>query len=419
MENISLQIINLRVNKEMARTLNQIYLNKNPDFQREYEAWDDKLKTRFIESILLNRATNPIWTVLNEEDKSEEVLDGMHRITTALAYFNNQFSLHKNHFTVLDGEKYGKKKFEELDLDDQSKIRNYNFVFNKLDSSYRKDMNKLQDMYEILNRSSKTLNDYEFNKVLHKPLYDLVTAHKENFIKSGFFDGITDERGAIETEILEMLIMTFELPKTWSSINNLKEDWINENVGNKYEDVTSFISNNKDKINDKLTLMIKIINILKSNDLISTQKKEFNTYFVPYKFIISRNVYLIKNISLFNRLSLNLISKFKSEITTVNIQDKLECKTRNAVFQRKLINLIDSIIEDEINKNGNEQRLFPKKMILEKLKIQNNICPICNNKIKQNDQYEGDHIISWTSGGTTTIDNLQVLHKRCHQIKSN
>ena len=112
MENISLSIINLRTNKETAIAASQVYINKSPDFQRCYEAWDDKLRTRFIESMLLNRATNPIWTVLNDEEESEEILDGMHRITTALSFLNNEFSINKNYLLSLDGELYHKKKFQ-------------------------------------------------------------------------------------------------------------------------------------------------------------------------------------------------------------------------------------------------------------------------------------------------------------------
>ena len=102
MENISLSIINLRTNKEIANAAGQIYLNKSPDFQRDYEAWNDKLRTRFVESIILNRATNPIWILLNDDENSEEILDGMHRITTALAFFNNDFCIHANHLMSLD-----------------------------------------------------------------------------------------------------------------------------------------------------------------------------------------------------------------------------------------------------------------------------------------------------------------------------
>ena len=48
---------------------------------------------------------------------------------------------------------------------------------------------------------------------------------------------------------------------------------------------------------------------------------------------------------------------------------------------------------------------------------QKNICPSCKIGIKETDKYEGDHIVPWTGGGLTSSDNLQVLHKRCHQLK--
>ena len=73
---------------------------------------------------------NPIWTILNPYDNSEEVLDGMHRLTTALDYLNNKFRLNSKHFTEpVRCQQYGNKLFSELSLDDQQKVRKYNFVF--------------------------------------------------------------------------------------------------------------------------------------------------------------------------------------------------------------------------------------------------------------------------------------------------
>jgi hypothetical protein len=43
--------------------------------------------------MLIGRAMNPIWTVYNDEEDSEEVLDGMHRLTTALSFLNNEFCI--------------------------------------------------------------------------------------------------------------------------------------------------------------------------------------------------------------------------------------------------------------------------------------------------------------------------------------
>lgn len=410
MENISLSIINLRTNKETAIAASQVYINKSPDFQRCYEAWDDKLRTRFIESMLLNRATNPIWTVLNDEEESEEILDGMHRITTALSFLNNEFSINKNYLLSLDGELYHKKKFHDLNSDDKAKIRNYNFIFNKLDSTYRNDKNKLRDMYEILNRSSKTLTDYEFNKVILMPFYEIISKHKQNFISLNFFQK-KDQRGNIDVEIIEMLILTYELPNSWTSIANLTDDWIKNNIGQTNESVNEFVKNNQTDIENRLNLIFKMIKDFNANNLISNKKKIFKKYYLIYKFIVSRCCHLIKSYPLFNRISNNLKSSFEEILNETVIKGN-----RNSTFQRNIITNVEKIINDTLSKDDHT-RLFSKKQILEKLSLQNNICPLCNLGIKETDEYEGDHIISWSAGGPTTMDNLQVLHKRCHQKK--
>jgi hypothetical protein len=416
MEYISLSIINLRTNKEIALASSQVFLNKSPLFQRNYEAWDEKLRTRFIETIILGRATNPIWTVLNEEEDSEEILDGMHRVTTALEFLNGKFAINKNYLMNLDKEKYNKKFFNDLDVDDKARVRNYNFIFNKLDSSYRKDANKLQDMYEILNRSSKTLNDYEFNKVLLKPFYDVVVKHKDPFVKTNFFK-IKDIRGSIDSEMIEMVVLTYDLPNCWSSVSTLTENWKKTEIGNTADDVNKFISENGKEIDDKLVFMSKMISDFNQRELFSEDVKIYKKYFLYYKFIVSRCCHLINNYSSFNRISDNIIKRFKSDLLTENFMKDLGCTSRNAQFQKKLVEKIDEIISNELGEEGSARR-FPKKIVQKKLDEQKNMCTICNKKIKEDDKYQADHITPWTAGGKTIIENCQIVHERCHQLKS-
>jgi hypothetical protein len=417
MEQLSLSIINLRTNKETALAAQQIYLNKSPFFQRSYEAWDDKLRTRFIESIILNRATNPIWTVLNDVDESEEILDGMHRITTALSFLNNEFAINKTHLLTLDAEKYHKRTFKELDADDRAKIRNYNFTFNKLDSSYRTDLNKLKDMYEILNRSSRTLNDYEFNKVILGPFYDIIGEHKDQFVQSGFFERTRDSRGNIETDIIEMIAFSDSLRTRWHSINQIKDEWITENMGDTFESVAKYARENGDTIRAKLAFMCKIIPEFYQRKMFSDDARTFRHAFSCYKFIISRCCHLVPNYAVFNRILPAIVEQFRQHVLVEDIQAKLECTSRSGGFQRKVIERIDAILEKEVNAEGSVRR-FTKKAIDDKLAEQSNVCPLCNLAILATDKYEGDHIVPWTAGGKTLADNLQVVHKRCHQLKS-
>lgn len=415
METVSLSILNLRTNQEIALATNQVFLNTKPDFQRDYEAWNDELKTRFIESILLNRATNPIWTIYNEEDNSEEILDGMHRTTTALLFINDKFPIVGKYLISLDKELYDKKYCKDLSSEDKTRVRNYNFLFNKLDSSYRKDFSKLKNMYEVLNRSSRTLNDYEYNKVLLKPFYDIISANKKLFLETKFFKK-KDTRGNIDTQIIEMLVLTYDMPKYWSSISSMKDDWIKDHLGEEIDVINDSIKQNESIFNDKLVLMSKIIKDFYDRKLISQDAKVFNKFFLPYKLLVSRCCALIEKYPVFNRLCDNIVNAVTSEIFIDDIEKKLNCNSRNAQFQKRIIELVDGIIISEMEKSKCARK-FSKKIIQQKLNDQNHMCTICDKTISDGDDYEGDHIIPWTAGGMTDYDNLQVIHKRCHQLK--
>jgi hypothetical protein len=63
-------------------------------------------------------------------------------------------------------------------------------------------------------------------------------------------------------------------------------------------------------------------------------------------------------------------------------------------------------------------RAFSDKDKRTKYEQQNGICPICGNHFEI-EQMQGDHIVEWSNGGRTTIDNLQMVCHSCHKKLTN
>lgn len=415
-ETLSLQIICLRNNREYSLTYKQPYLNLNPPYQRDYEAWNDCLKTGFVETMLLDRATNPIWVIENDVDNAEDVLDGMHRLTTALNFLHNKFALSGAHLWSLDQDTYKNKKFEDLSAADQSKIRNYSFIVNKLDSSYHHDAEKRQRMYDTLNRSVMRLNNFEHKKPTYVAFYKHIQKKIQQFFDTPLFDHSKNTRGNLEMEAIKWLALSEpRLPEKFSSLNDLCEKWQKRNLGETFASATDAVNSKGEHFIDSLERVRKTMVKYVEEDLLEELENR-RKHTIDILFMITRTVALIPDNARIARHISNLSTKFKERVLAVDINTILNDHSRNSGFQRKLIEYIDAIILEEIGDTA-LPRCFPRAMIEEKLNEQDHRCSLCKKKIRANQTYDGDHIKEWVSGGETVKENLQVVHTKCHKRK--
>ena len=407
--------IKCQTQHEVAANNGTEYINVHPPFQREYEAWDDRMKTKLIESVLINRRMNPIWLILNPEPDElgntvYDVLDGMHRIRTVISFIDNEYKLNGRHFSNKDmGQKYDNRYYKEMDVDTRQIIRNYKMTFNPLDSSFHTDSTKRRDMYEILNKSTKTLNDYEFDKVSYNKFYDFLKKFKDDF--KIWMYSIKDARGAIEMEMMACLALSENIASSWSSVNELRKTWQIRNLGESEESLNEYLTKyeGEKEITKKLNIMIKVGKRLKECEMIPKDRRGYRSYALCFKFLVSRIPFHISDVSHLNRHITDIFSDFKREILDVDIQIKLEAKSRNAVFQKNLIKLIDDIICRHVS---NESRCFSKKDIYRKLEEQDGKCAKCG---CVPNQPEGHHKVEWSRGGKTEYDNLEILCDVCHK----
>ena len=349
-EQTNLQTLNLRIDKEKAEAIGLQPIELNPYFQRNFEAWSLKMKVRFMEAVLSERVINPIWVVLNPEDGSQAVLDGKHRISTAVEYLNNGFQLIGKYLMYPENKLlYDKKSFKHLTADQQSSIRNYTFMINRLDSSFYTDINKLQEMWGTLNRSTITLNVYEYNKILYHGFYILIAEYKIHF--SSFIIK-TDLRGKVDQEIITFYALSSEMPDTWSSIDALTASFQKRTIGDTQEQVQEFLDNHSHEVKEKLDFIVKVMQRLQRANLFSSDKKNFRANYIIYKLIICRlSYYFIRQPIFYDNVIELIINQLQTEIINVDLQTILGCPNRNATFQRLAKNKIDTIIKDYLPNN--------------------------------------------------------------------
>lgn len=70
-------------------------------------------------------------------------------------------------------------------------------------------------------------------------------------------------------------------------------------------------------------------------------------------------------------------------------------------------------------KEGRKQgRYLPRDVMLKVVRRDNHVCQICHKYVPDN-EVEFDHIIPFSKGGPTTVENIRLLCKACNRKKSN
>ncbi len=137
-----------------------------PEYQREF-VWDNRRKSRFIESVLLGVPLTPF--LVSEDGKGRlEIIDGSQRIRTLISFYNDEFGL--SGLEKLD--KINKAKFKDLPKKAQNSYKNRDFKIIIVDEA---NLNIKQDIFNRINTSSEKLTDSEIRKGSYSgPFYDMV-----------------------------------------------------------------------------------------------------------------------------------------------------------------------------------------------------------------------------------------------------
>ena len=332
-------------------------LNIRPAFQREF-VYKDKQRDDVIRTVMQGFPLNVMYWVLSD-DGNYELLDGQQRTLSICQYVNGDFSLDDRYF-------------HNLTKTEQDQILDYKLMIYICKGN---DKEKL-DWFKIINIAGEELTDQELRNAIYTGPF--ISDAKRYFSKNGCvatkIAGDYMSGSAIRQDYLESAI-----------------EWLGAKEG---KSIDAYISvHQHDKNANELWLYFQnVINWVKV--VFPKYRKEMKG--LPWG--IFYNTYYGKKQYDGDELEKRIVELMEDE----------EVTSKKGIYEYLL--------------SGNEKSLslrsFPDKIKRAVYERQKGKCAFCGQDFAI-ERLQGDHITPWSKGGTTVIENCQMLCAQCNGTKSN
>lgn len=382
-----------------------------PDYQRSY-VYDTKKASALVESILMDIPI-PVVYLSEEEDYTYEVIDGQQRMQSFIRYYNNKFKLKLDNGSVF--EEINGKKFNELDKAIQNKYKNS--TLNAI--IILKESNSLKyDIFERLNQGAAQLKPQEIRNCVYRGsfntmLKEIVTDNEKEL--SELFKS-ENKRMDYEEQILKFFTMlSYRYIKTTfcKAMNNYMSIHNNDNENE--------IKKQKKKFLETFRLVKQVLG-----------KEAFNSYNhtggrVVRSFNSSIYDSIMVSFASFRRQDIiNNADEIKKAIEDIKYNNTeydncIHTGTNSGIKTSTRIEIIYNAVKDIVEKNSTnltDPRCFTEKQRKE-LYYDGCKCGICGQTILSIDDCEVDHVIPYSMGGKTVLENAQLVHSYCNKLKGN
>jgi 5-methylcytosine-specific restriction endonuclease McrA len=390
--------------------------------------WTIEDNMDMLDTVLRGFQCGPIYIIQDIQSKIDDVFDGAHRCEAIFDFIDNKYPVTKGKKDTIKWETsqlrdYVGKYFRDLPLDLQKKIKDYKFYINKIDPETANDPVALGMLWERLSKAGKALNNFEAKIQTHAILQkNILEPSASLWLESQLFPAKQSKRGQVEVKLHKLLALSEkEVLSTYGSMEDLVNKWCEEVLGKTTEAIDTKTLANKDLLIGRLKFIRNILKELQDRDVFHVNGKSIvdKSKDVPILIILGRLGYWFTSMSYFKRVADEVCPKIH-DILKMNSNDlckHLEVNSRNATYQKKLVSHIDSILR-EYSEKTKERRLFTQSEKKAKLDEQGGVCAKCKKPVHEYHRNDGDHIVEFRNGGHTTFENLQILHKLCHENKN-
>ncbi|MEA5257565.1 DUF262 domain-containing protein [Arcicella aquatica] len=396
-------------------------LELQPEYQRKYVT-TPKIASKLIESIIMD-VPIPVIYLSEGKDGKYSVIDGQQRLTSFLSFLSGKYP--NGHTFKLTGlsvfKELNKKSFTELDIEFQNKIRKTTLHTIVIKKESNEDVKF--EIFERLNTGSTALNEDEIRNSVYRGNYINLLAKLEN---NDTFHKLVQKDNYRKRMIYRGMILRFFAltEKTYLNYKPSIKQFCNKELRD-----NRFLSSEKVKeYEERFYHCVDLVKVVFGETafrryiLVENEKLNGNWATTRINMALfdiqmccfanySKNE-ILRNANFIREAMLELMTSDKEFIDSILIQ------TSNREVLKKRFKIWSNKLDEIMGNNGYQQRTFSfqvKKELFDK----NPICAISGQSILSIEDSEVDHIIPFSKGGKTEIENAQLVLRYFNRAKNN
>jgi len=404
--------------REFLTMKNDGELALQPTYQRNFVA-TDLIASKLIESILLD-VPIPVVYLAEEQDGSYSVIDGQQRLTSFLSFLEGKFP--DNRPFKLSGLKVlpeiNRRFFIDLDSELQKKIRSTTIHSIIIKKESNPDIKF--EIFERLNTGSTKLNEDEIRNTVYRGKYiDLLAELSEN---QGFHALVRKDNFKKRMIYRGMILRFFALSeKSYLNYKSSMKQFSNKELRDNKDLSASKEKEYKNRFEHCLDLVKVVFGQMAFRRYMPGENGEAGKWGETQ---INMALYDLQMVGFVNYTKNDVLAKadlireglLDLMINNQQFRELLIWQTSDTDKLKKRFRIYMDMLETIIGDPSYTQRNFPFS-VKQELFNANPFCAISGQKILAIEDSEVDHIIPYSKGGKTEINNAQLVLRYFNRAK--